>query len=106
MTLLFPTYELWLRGDLDRLVEELERWENRLPSMHSDLRKAMALQLFLHYGSIGQRRRDLRFLATPSDDVYRLMRAADALDQNDPTTLRETLQEGFTTAQDQEGVVA
>ncbi len=96
MALLYPTQILWLRGDLDRLVEELERWENRLPSMHSDLRKAVALQLDLGYWSIGQLREDLGVLSV-SEEHFRLMRAADvAIAQDDWTMLRETLQEDST----------
>ncbi len=93
MALLYPTQDLWLRGDLDRLVEELDHWEKTLPSMHPALRKDMAFHLFLGYWSIGQTRTDLGVLSA-SAEWDRLLRAvAVASAQDDWTLLRETLQE-------------
>ena len=94
--LLYPTQDLWIRGDLDRLVGELERWEKKLPSMHSDLREAVAFELFLGYWSIGQTRTDLG-VRYASDEWHRLLYAlAIANAQDDWTLLRDTLQEGST----------
>ncbi len=95
-TLLYPTQDLWLRGDLERLVTELERWEERLPSMHPDLRKGVAWYLSLGYWSVGQTRTDLGVF-TMSDEGDRTLRAlAIASAQDDLTLLRETLQEEST----------
>ena len=98
--LLYPTQDLWIRGDPDRLVEELERWEKRLPSMHPDLRRAVGFHVRLGYWSIGQTRTDLGVF-TESDEWYRLLHAlAVATAQDDSTTLRETLQEDPTVLSD------
>ena len=92
VALLYPTLELWLAGDLELLIEELESWEDRLPSMYSELRRAMAWQLFLAYRSLGQHRADLGVIAGSAEDD-RNMRAVDAFDRNDRATLYEILEE-------------